>query len=421
MRKICKWSVLFVAVAVFVLPGVAGAGSLEELEATVKQLQDKLKNQQDTIEKLKSQTGAGVDRMEQLANGIDAGLGNSKKLGWLDNMKFSGDLRLRYNFKNPTTPGVRDQHKGRLRVRFGVTKTWLDEQLEIGFRFATGSSDSPTSTNQDFGEAFAKKDLWLDLAYAKYAPKSVKGLTLIAGKMKNPLVHTDIIWDADVNPEGVAGIYQLSPMFEGRFVPYVAVGFFQIVHNSNAKDVVLNAYQGGFTLDVAKDVKWTSALTLYDFDHYTEPGNFPAAAGNTETVAGTLDARDFDVVNFTNMLSWKAFKLPMSAYYDFAHNSNNKYKKSNACAFGIEVGQNKNQGDWSVKYKYARIEANATPGAIADADFGGTDRKGHVIGGTYNLLKNVLVGMTAYSTEPINGSRRDETELYMVFDLLFKF
>ncbi len=395
---------------------------MKRLEQRMAAQDAKIAQQDKEIAKLKrelnEQNKKKVDLQEVRAimAEITEDAGNRTVPGWLDDLTFFGDLRLRYHLQKPDNK-TQDKHRGRFRLRFGMKKTWLDEQLEAGFRLASGSSDDPSTTNQTFTGNFSTKNIWIDRAYAKYQPNALKGSTIIGGKMKNPFVHTNMIWDSDVNPEGVWAAYQY-PGF-GDFQPFAGIGFFQLAHNSDAADATLHAYQIGSVWKITKDVKWTAALAYYDYGHYED--NFSRAKSNTQS-GGVLTAEEFNILNLTNKVSWKAFGLPMSAYIDYAHNSGNELGgQSDAYAVGYKVGKNKKKGDWSAAYKYAWIEQNATPAAFNDSDFGNTNRKGHQWGGKYNLLDSLTIGANLFCTEPITGSGKDDTELLMLADLTWAF
>ncbi len=421
--------VLFIAAIILIVGTVADAATQEELEVIVRRLEqrvaaqdDKIAAQQRTIDQLKTSGSKQLsekqrrEEIRKIFKEMKADAGAREVPGWLENFTIYGDLRLRYHLEKPDDH-TQDKHRGRFRLRVGAKKTWLDKQLEVGFRLASGSSDDPTSTNQTFTGNFSEKQVWIDLAYAKYQPKALKGFMAVGGKMKNPFVHTNMIWDSDVNPEGVWVVYRYGGL--GPVEPFAGFGFFQLDHNSDAADATLHAYQAGATWKVTKDVKWTAALAYYDYGHYED--HFSRAKSNTE-VGGYLTAEEFNVLNLTNKVSWKAFNLPMSAYVDYAHNCGNELGgQSDAFAVGYKVGKNKKKGDWSASYKYAYIQANATPAAFNDSDFGNTNRKGHQWGAKYNLLDSVTAGVNLFCTEPISGDEQDETQFLVLGDLIWKF
>ncbi len=71
---------------------------------------------------------------------------------WLKDIKFGGDLRLRYEgiYNRTDEP---DRHRGRFRLRFNFAKKLCDE-LDVVIRIASGDSNSATSTNQTFDDEF---------------------------------------------------------------------------------------------------------------------------------------------------------------------------------------------------------------------------------------------------------------------------
>ena len=292
-------------------------------------------------------------------------------------------------------------------------------EKEVGFRLATGSEDGITSTNQTMTGSFDLKEFSVDRAYAKYSPKQVEGLTVIGGKMANPFFHTDMVWDSDVNPEGVWAIFKCPG--KGPVRPFAGIGIFIIDENSSAGDAEVHVYEAGATWLITEDIKWTSAATYYDYGLYEKAGNF-ATPGNNTTSGGLLSANDFNVINLTNKVSWTAFDLPMKAYFDYARNCGDDTENmDDAFAVGIKVGKNKKQGDWSVSFKYAYIEANALPGAFPDADFGGTDRKGTVWRAKYNLTDAVSTGLSLFCTESIDDIDSNSSEFIAQADLVWKF
>ncbi len=395
--------------------------TLEEMQKTIHQLKARVVSLEKEIGRQKINE-TRQDETLKLVKEIQADTASRPALPqWMDNLTFYGDLRLRYQGECFSGRNEKNRNRARFRVRFGVRKTWLDEQMEVGFRLATGSSDDPTSTNQTFDDHFSEKKVWIDLAYARYSPNWAKGLTVVGGKMKNPLVHTDLVWDSDLNPEGVWAQYGRKC---GDFEPFANAGYFILEDSGGGHDTILMSYQAGFHWNLCEDVKWTFAGTYYDTDHFDT--SYRAANGNN-MVGGDLAAGKFQMVGLTNKVAFKAFNLPMNVYFDFIHNCGDDdsmpgYKsQSNGYAVGVKVGKNKKKGDWSLGYKYAYIEANATPGAWNDGDFGGSNRKGHVLGAVYSLTDALTLGGKLIHTEPVAGSAEDQRDTAVQADLMWKF
>jgi hypothetical protein len=437
-RILGKSRVLCVIVGLFL--GVMASQALaadEDMAAKLKQLEQRLNQQDKVIGDLRSEladTKKGAmsrEDMVRIAKELDANSKEHSLPGWLDNLKFYGDLRLRYQGEDYNWGSgdseKKNRNRARFRLRFGVVKTWLEDQLEVGFRLASGDSETPTSTNQTFTDGYSKKKVWIDLAYARYSPKQVPGLSVIGGKMKNPWLMNEIFFDSDVNPEGFWAEYK--PPCPGPVQPFVGAGYFIFKESSSGFDTIVFGPQAGLTWKISEDYAWTTAAYYQDWDHYDDSG--ASAMGNNSPLSSIPG---FGVIGITNSLDFKVCKLPVKVFLDWAHNcdeadSTENYEgDNNAYAVGVQVGKNKKKGDWSLKYAYAYVQANSLPGAIADADFGSVNRQGHKVCGEYNLLDNLTVGVTLFLTQPIfspttiSGSSATEDDTVTVqADLVWKF
>jgi hypothetical protein len=69
---------------------------------------------------------------------------------------------------------------------------------------------------------------------------------------------------------------------------------------------------------------------------------------------------------------------------------------NNGWLIGLRVGKAREPGSWAFRYIYRRIEADAVLGTFTDSDFrgGGTNAKGHEIGGSVILAKNTAFNVT---------------------------
>ncbi len=122
------------------------------------------------------------------------------KNAWTNTIALKGDLRTRYDFTD--REGSEARGRGRLRYRLGVIANPATN-IEVGAGIASGAGDQ-RSANQTFDQVFSGKQLSLDYAYMQYG--FGHGVTAVAGKfaIKNYLwTPTDVMWDTDINPEGV--------------------------------------------------------------------------------------------------------------------------------------------------------------------------------------------------------------------------
>jgi hypothetical protein len=124
----------------------------------------------------------------------------------------------------------KDRLRERLRARLGVDAD-LGDGFTTGIRIATGSDSSPVSTNQTLGGSngdFSKYQLWLDRAYIRYDRNVADnwGVSAVTGRFANPFFSTDLIWNNDLNFDGVAISGHYSPL--PGLTPFLTIGAFPV-------------------------------------------------------------------------------------------------------------------------------------------------------------------------------------------------
>jgi hypothetical protein len=141
----------------------------------------------------------------------------------INELELYGDMRVRYEQRQGTTasvvpgaPGPNDtlkRSRERYRLRLGLRGTLADDWF-FGLRLET--STNPRSTNVTFGDdagPFGKTSdgAFIGQAYLGYT--GIRDLKLTVGRMPNPLVTTLMVWDGDINPEGMAEQWKHSYNF----------------------------------------------------------------------------------------------------------------------------------------------------------------------------------------------------------------
>jgi len=111
----------------------------------------------------------------------------------------------------PFLNSTEDRYRARIRARIGLTAQ-IDDWITGELRVATGSDSSPVSTNQTLGGSgpFNKYAIWIDRADIRLKP--VEGVELVFGRFANPFWTTELLFDEDLNFDGVAasGRYALT-------------------------------------------------------------------------------------------------------------------------------------------------------------------------------------------------------------------
>lgn len=365
-------------------------------------VKDALARSQAELEALKkaqqTQTAAITDASpEQLAQMIDTRLEARKadfaSPEWVKDMQIKGDFRYRFEGTDDETRSS-DRNRSRIRARVGVYGK-ASEEFDYGLRIASGNDESPTSTNQDLGNSFSSKDLWLDLAYFDYHPKSISGLNVLGGKIKNPYFtvgNSDLMFDTDVNPEGIAMTYSKTLNDKTDF--FAAAGGFYLEERSTEAETSLWGLQGGVThvFDTEQGNYITLGGGYYDYGNLQGTTlSFSSTNFFGNTTSGGNFASDFDVVQGFAEYGFKYHDIPVKFFGDYAKNVASTTDKDAAYLAGVTVGNNKKAGDWLFGYNYRDVEADSIVGVLAEATFGGggTDVRGHKFSLGYQLDKNV--------------------------------
>ena len=108
--------------------------------------------------------------------------------------------------EEPTFGGLADksqvQNRLRYRLRFNADAR-LNSDFSSGFTLSSGNLNNPISTNQTADQFFTRKPIAIDRAEVTYTPHYFKALAISAGKFLPPWVSNELVWDKDLNPEGV--------------------------------------------------------------------------------------------------------------------------------------------------------------------------------------------------------------------------
>jgi hypothetical protein len=318
-------------------------------------------------------------------------------------MELYGDIRLRYQYNGGETdstpvapPGAgvagthdwQERERERYRLRLGLRGTLLDDWF-FGLRLETNASGR--STNVTFGDdtslssaggggPFAKGSdvVYVGQAYGGY--KGFPDFTFTAGRMPNPLLSTRMVWDPDINPEGLAEQWKHTFVFggepppppsyakdgkDGKAVvpakapePFLKLDLFanfaqfvyddsnpenplglRAVNSSSAggptnqtgqlipnTDAFLLAWQVGARLDFPHIVYFQLAPTLYNYTgngdtfniHYQ--GGSPHLTNSASLAQNQTGINSLLVLDVPVEIGWKTWGVPTRIYGDFATN-----------------------------------------------------------------------------------------------------
>jgi hypothetical protein len=309
----------------------------------------------------------------------------------------SGDFRLRYegNYGDDDAP---DWQRGVLRARLGATYA-VNERLTIGGRLSTGDPDDPNSSDVTLSNFADDFDVSLDAAYAKVA---FADATLWGGKFQLPFMRTDLVWDGDVNPQGIGANYEL-PLGGGALK---LAGLYFLVDQSVAgSDSSMLGAQLGFELPLTEDLRAELAAGWYD---YALPGVAGADAGDLRSNLIGPDGRyvsDFDLVDVIASLTFRGRESwPLRLTTEYVRNLGARTSGDSGYSIELFAGKTAGKGDWRLGYGYSVAEVDAVLAAFShDNTTIATNYRQHALVINYAITKDVILDATLYHYRPYDA------------------
>lgn len=399
---------------------------------------------------------------------------------WVNRIKLKGDLRVRmqadlfasdnrpnsyvdYNAVNArggiTKAGVdayanttEDRYRLRVRARLGLDAA-VTSDFKVGARLSTGNTSDPVSTNQTLGTYANRYAAVWDQIYLKYDDLNsdrYKWLTVMAGRMPNPWLSTDLVWDSDLAFEGLAATLRMNLRGSGSLLEQdendrtllFTLGAFPIQEvERSAQDKWLYGAQVGSEVTTVNQSVFKIGLAYYVFDNLVGERNSPDSTtrdftaprffqkGNslfdinnsTSDPAADLfaHAADYDLVNLTATADL-AFFAPIRVVITADYVENIGFDKREVeSRMGVPVEEEVTgaqlqvtvgwpdvglPGNWRVHAAFRRVENDAVPSEFTDSDFhlGGTNAKGYILGFEYGLLSETWLSVRYLSSDEVS-------------------
>ncbi len=372
---------------------------------------------------------------------------------WTKKISLSGDMRLRYettffdknnNYDSVINPlslslmnTTNDRNRIRIRARLNANIK-VNDEVKAVIGFATGTITEPVSTNQTLGTYFNKKAIQLDQAFMAWQPG--EWLTVWGGHFPNPWFSTDLVWDKDLNFDGIAATYRyrLNPEW-GLFLTGGAFPVQELEFSQRDKWLLGGQLGAEYRKEEQLSAKVGVAYYSYsnitgqvyaqkDLPNYSNPqfmqkGN---SLFNINPLGTTVPAllSDYDELNATAQVDlgyWHPFHLIIGADYVYNLGFDRKAiaqrvnktpgeiaEDIEGYQFSIAVGYPKvrEQWDWRAFLAYKRIGSDAVLDAYTDSDFnlGGTNAKGWILGGEVGLLKNTSISAKWMTSNEIRST-----------------
>jgi hypothetical protein len=353
---------------------------------------------------------------------------------WIKRVKLFGDFRYRHEHTEDETQAV-DRDRDRIQLHLGLMAA-VNDDLDLIARLSSGNNaapvsreeaGSPTSGNQDLDDAFSRKNIWIDLACLDYHPVAIKGLDVLAGKMKNPFFtpgRSDLLLDRDVTPEGGALTYTTKRV--DPVTLFGAAGGFWVEERSTRADTGLWAIQAGLTVPVpgVEAASVTTGTGYYDYaDVRGRAALGPAGSFFGNRSSGGTYASDFRILQGFAEVRFPVVKVPCTIFGDVLKNTAAS-GEDQGYYVGFGIGKCGKPGSWELLYNYRDLEADAVVAVLTEVTFagGGTNVRGHVLSFAYQLLEGLQFVATYMPAERTNTSTGATTDYNTILlDLVARF
>lgn len=417
------------------LAGVSFSAHAQSADALLDKLVDKGILTVKEANELREEADKGFTSAHQVKSGMP---------DWVTSFKLNGDVRGRYDgiYMPDLEPGLEDssargtfldRHRFRYRLRFGAVAV-MKENFEAGFRLTSSEprnvgspitdtqGGDPISGNTSFGDNGSKKFVYIDLAYGRWYAMNTPDFSVTAtvGKMENPFVVSEMMFDGDYTPEGAA--LNIGYNINDAQSLKLNIGGFMLDESGGRNG---DPYFVGSQLrhDGAWTPKWATTAGVGVFvlsnTHALSDTAVPNVQRGNTRVGGNL-VEDFTTWYADAAVTYNLDRAPM---YNaaFPIRVGGEYLRNEAAdnynkgyAAGVTFGKAGKKGLWEVSYKWKELQGDVWYEEFVDSDFGavyqaaytpigtstgyltGTNLRGHVIRAQYSLSDSFTLAGTVY-------------------------
>jgi hypothetical protein len=379
-------------------------------------------------------------------------------------LELFGDARLRYEYRGGRLPDHfqfgqdnpndwYERKRERYRLRLGLRGKLLDDWV-FGVRLETSTSNR--STNVTFGGdssngPFSKNDDGINVGQAYLGYKGFPDFTFTGGRFAIPFVNTSLLWDDDINVEGLAQQWKHTftfgggppppPSFskDGKAVvppkppePFLKLDLFanfgQFVYDDENpenpigprptteqpitgetqlipnNDALMLGWQVGAKFDFPHLFYFQFAPTLYNYTGNGDNFNIHFSGDPGGNQNGINSLLIFDV---PAEIGWKLWNLPMRIFGDFAVNldADDRAEAAGhpggdgqryAYEIGLGIGQLKKKSDWEIRGWWQHTEQFSLDPNLVDSDIfdSRVNMQGVAVKAGYMLADAIVFNLT---------------------------
>lgn len=398
---------------------IFGNSAFAQSASEMNQNQHFLKNMRKELQELREIQSSIATRVNHIETQLNAASGSVSKTSQQDELTWkarndlaiksnesdsakgldvSGDLRLRYeaNFKNDQLPfRGREAIRGRLRADYTI-----NDQNTIGAGIATGSPDDPNTADVTLSNFTDDLSVSLDRLYWRY---SNDGFVLNAGKFANPFARTDLVWDGDVNPQGVSAAYSTEL---SEAIKLSARTMYYIIDESVlGPESDMLGFQANWSY--TPKLNWNFDFNAAYMD-YSLKNTANADAGDFRSNLLSPDGSylsDFNLVDIIARLEFTGInqRWPISFTADYVKNLEAATNEDTGYSIDIFAGRKTEPGEYRFGYGYSQAETDAVLAAFSNDNTNlATNYRQHRLSFDYVAAEHVLLNATYYHYRPLH-------------------
>ncbi len=314
------------------------------------------------------------------------------------------EFRLRLQFDRFSSE---DQERYRMRLRARVGGSYdAGQGLSLGARLSTGS-DNPTSSQVTLGDEFSKLAVGIDRAYLRFHRYS--WLDLYAGKAVAPFRSRRLVWDRDVQPDGLSQIVEWQEK-QQVIGARVATGEYQLLEIADSNDDIYVFVAQAGLFGEAGSLRWSVDGAWYDYVHLAGAVLASSRGSNALDANGGL-ADDYNIASGLAELELEVSGGQLELFGELA---DNVAAQSEGLAIAAGSSLSFRAGDVPIElgYEYRHVGHNAIVDALAESSWHRqrTGFAGHRLGVVARLQGGWRLGSSFKFMNTVSGAADRQLE-----------
>jgi Putative porin len=309
----------------------------------------------------------------------------------------SGDVRLRYE-SNFGDRDARSRDRGVVRARLRGSYA-LSSWLTAGAQLTTGDPDDPNSSDATLSNFDDDLDISLDQVWlrGRWGRFELQG-----GKISQPFVRTDMVWDGDVYPEGVSASFSFPA---AKSLTLKTSGLYFIIDESiGGPDSRMIGGQATLFYGDTSPFGGSVSVAYYDYSLKSLAGG-DLGDFRTNRFADGRYISDFNLVDVIASAEWSGLGpgWPIRITGDYVRNLGAE-RDHVGLSLLTAIGRTSEKGDWRFGYSYARVGTDAVLAAFSEDNTTiATNVIQHNLSIDYVVRPRLILNGTYYRFRPKNA------------------